>query len=182
MHGRSCIFTFSIQRPLVRLAAAGERRRDWNPKAPFRRQRLTLEVVAMPGSVIVAGARTPIGKLAGAFASLSATDLGGVAIAAALARAGITGEQVQHVIMGQVLLAGAGQLPARQAAVKGGIPLSVPSTIINKVCLSGLNAIIEADRMIAVGDADIVVAGGMESMTNAPYLLADARGGMRIGD
>ena len=136
----------------------------------------------MPGSVIVAGARTPIGKLAGAFASLSATDLGGVAIAAALARAGITGEQVQHVIMGQVLLAGAGQLPARQAAVKGGIPLSVPSTIINKVCLSGLNAIIEADRMIAVGDADIVVAGGMESMTNAPYLLADARGGMKIGD
>lgn len=136
----------------------------------------------MPGSVIVAGARTPIGKLAGAFASLSATDLGGFAIAAALQRAGITGDQVQHVIMGQVLLAGAGQLPARQAAVKGGIPLSVPSTIINKVCLSGLNAIIEADRMIATGDADIVVAGGMESMTNAPYLLPDARAGMRIGD
>ena len=136
----------------------------------------------MPGSVIVAGARTPIGKLAGAFAGLSATDLGGHAIAAALARAGITGDQVDHVIMGQVLLAGAGQIPARQAAVKGGIPMSVPSTVINKVCLSGLNAIIEADRMIAVGDADIVVAGGMESMTNAPYLLPDARGGMRIGD
>jgi acetyl-CoA C-acetyltransferase len=136
----------------------------------------------MPGSVIVAGARTPIGKLAGAFAGMSATDLGGIAIAAALLRAGITGEQVQHVIMGQVLLAGAGQLPARQAAVKGGIPLSVPSTVINKVCLSGLNAIIEADRMIALGEADIVVAGGMESMTNAPYLMPDARGGMRIGD
>jgi acetyl-CoA C-acetyltransferase len=136
----------------------------------------------MPGSVIVAGARTPIGKLAGAFAGLSATDLGGHAIAAALVRAGITGDQVDHVIMGQVLLAGAGQIPARQAAVKGGIPMSVPSTVINKVCLSGLNAIIEADRMIAVGDADIVVAGGMESMTNAPYLLPDARAGMRIGD
>ena len=136
----------------------------------------------MPGSVIVAGARTPIGKLAGAFAGLSATDLGGHAITAALARAGITGDQVDHVIMGQVLLAGAGQIPARQAAVKGGIPMSVPSTVINKVCLSGLNAIIEADRMIAVGDADIVVAGGMESMTNAPYLLPDARAGMRIGD
>ena len=136
----------------------------------------------MPGSVIVAGARTPIGKLAGAFAGLSATDLGGHAIAAALARAGITGDQVDHVIMGQVLLAGAGQIPARQAAVKGGIPMSVPSTVINKVCLSGLNAIIEADRMIAVGDADIVVAGGMESMTNAPYQLPDARAGMRIGD
>ena len=136
----------------------------------------------MSGSVIVAGARTPIGKLAGAFAGLSATDLGGHAIAAALARAGITGDQVDHVIMGQVLLAGVGQIPARQAAVKGGIPMSVPSTVINKVCLSGLNAIIEADRMIAVGDADIVVAGGMESMTNAPYLLPDARAGMRIGD
>ncbi len=136
----------------------------------------------MPGSVIVAGARTPIGKLAGAFAGISATDLGGHAIAAALARAGITGDQVDHVIMGQVLLAGAGQIPARQAAVKGGIPMSVPSTVINKVCLSGLNAIIEADRMIAVGDAEIVVAGGMESMTNAPYLLPDARAGMRIGD
>ena len=136
----------------------------------------------MAGSLIVAGARTPIGKLSGAFAALAATDLGGYAIAAALARAGLTGEQVDHVIMGQVLLAGAGQMTARQAAVKGGIPMSVPSTIINKVCLSGLNAIIEADRMIAVGDAEIVIAGGMESMTNAPYLLPDARGGMRLGD
>ena len=136
----------------------------------------------MAGSVIVAGARTPIGKLAGAFAALSATDLGGHAIAAALARAGLTGEHIDHVIMGQVLLAGAGQMTARQAAVKGGIPMSVPSAVINKVCLSGLNAIIEADRMIAVGDAEIVVAGGMESMTNAPYLLPDARAGMRLGD
>jgi acetyl-CoA C-acetyltransferase len=136
----------------------------------------------MPGSVIVAGARTPIGKFQGALASFSAAELGGFAIAAALARAGITGDMVEHVIMGQVLLAGAGQLPARQAAVKGGIPLSVPSTVINKVCLSGLNSIIAADQMIAMGDAEIVIAGGMESMTNAPYLMPDARGGMRLGN
>jgi acetyl-CoA C-acetyltransferase len=136
----------------------------------------------MPGSVIVAGARTPIGKFQGALAGFSAAELGGFAIAAALARAGITGDMVEHVIMGQVLLAGAGQLPARQAAVKGGIPLSVPSTVINKVCLSGLNSIIAADQMIALGDAEIVIAGGMESMTNAPYLMPDARGGMRLGN
>ena len=136
----------------------------------------------MPGSVIVGGARTPIGKLQGAFASMSAVDLGGVAIRAALERAGVAPEMVDYVIMGQVLLAGAGQLPARQAAVKAGIPLSVPSTIVNKVCLSGLNSIIQADQMIATGQAEIVVAGGMESMTAAPYLLPDARAGMRLGD
>jgi acetyl-CoA C-acetyltransferase len=136
----------------------------------------------MPGSVIVSGARTPIGKLAGALASLSATDLGAVAIAAALERAGLQPGQVDYVYMGQVLQAGQGQLTARQAAVKAGIPLSTPAITVNKVCLSGLNAIYLADQMIAAGEADIVVAGGMESMTRAPYLLQDARGGYRYGD
>jgi acetyl-CoA C-acetyltransferase len=136
----------------------------------------------MPGSVIVAGARTPIGKLSGALASFAATDLGGFAIKAALERAGITGDQVDYVYMGQVLGAGAGQITARQAAVKGGIPMTVPSTTINKVCLSGLNAIILADQLIQAGQADIVVAGGMESMTQAPFLLPGAREGYRIGD
>ncbi len=136
----------------------------------------------MPGSVIVAGARTPIGKMQGALAGFSAADLGGFAIAAALQRAGISADEIEHVIMGQVLLAGAGQLPARQAAVKGGISMNVPATVVNKVCLSGLNALIQADQMISCGDADVVIAGGMESMTNAPYLLPDARGGMRIGN
>jgi len=136
----------------------------------------------MAGSVVVSGARTPIGKLSGVFASLSATDLGGHAIAAALERAGIAPDQVDYVIMGQVLQAGAGQITARQAAVNAGIPMTVPATTINKVCLSGLNAIALADQMIATGQADIVVAGGMESMTNAPYLLPGARAGYRAGD
>jgi acetyl-CoA C-acetyltransferase len=136
----------------------------------------------MPGSVIVGGARTPIGKMQGGLASMSAADLGGVAIAEALRRAGVLADMVQHVIMGQVLLAGTGQLPARQAAARAGIPMSVPATIVNKVCLSGINSIILADQMIALGEADIVVAGGMESMTNAPYLLPQARAGYRIGN
>ncbi len=136
----------------------------------------------MAGSVILSGARTPIGKLSGALAGFAATDLGGIAIEEALARAGISGEQVDAVLMGQVLLAGAGQMTARQAAVAAGLPLSVPATTINKVCLSGLNAIHVADMMIQTGEADIVVAGGMESMTNAPYLLPGARAGYRIGD
>ncbi len=136
----------------------------------------------MPGSLIVSGARTPIGKLSGAFASLAATDLGGHAITAALERAGLAPEQVDHVIMGQVLQAGAGQITARQAAVNAGIPMTVPAVTINKVCLSGLNAIMLADQMIATGQAEIVVAGGMESMTNAPYLLPGARAGYRAGD
>ena len=135
----------------------------------------------MPGSVIVAGARTPIGKLSGALAGFTAMDLGGFAIAAALERAGLSGDQVDYVIMGQVILAGAGQITARQAAVKGGIPLSVPATTVNKVCLSGLNAIYLADQMINAGDADIVVAGGMESMTGAPHLLPGARAGLPAG-
>ena len=136
----------------------------------------------MAGTVIVAGARTPIGKLSGALASFSAAELGGFAIAEALKRAGINGDQVDMVIMGHVIEAGAGQITARQAAVAGGIPMSVPATTINKVCLSGLNAIYLADLMINAGEADIVVAGGMESMTNAPYLLPGARAGYRIGD
>ncbi|MDQ1402894.1 MAG: acetyl-CoA C-acetyltransferase [Actinomycetota bacterium] len=136
----------------------------------------------MPGSVIVAGARTPIGKLAGALSGFSAMELGGFAITAALERAGLTPEQIDYVFMGQVLQAGQGQITARQAAVKAGIPMTVPATTINKVCLSGLNTIYLADQMIAAGDADIVVAGGMESMTKAPYLLPEARAGYRIGD
>ncbi|HEU5084814.1 MAG TPA: acetyl-CoA C-acetyltransferase [Acidimicrobiales bacterium] len=136
----------------------------------------------MSGSVILTGARTPIGKMSGAFASLSAADLGGVAIKGALEKAGISGDQVDYVIMGQVIQAGAGQITARQAANNAGIPMTVPATTINKVCLSGLNAIYLADLMIQAGEADIVVAGGMESMTNAPYLLPGARAGYRIGD
>ena len=138
--------------------------------------------MASTGSYIVAGARTPIGKMSGALASFSAADLGGFAIAAALERAGVAPEEVDHVIMGQVLMAGQGQVPSRQAAVKAGIPMSVPSVNVNKVCLSGLNTVYLANQMIAAGDADIVVAGGMESMTNAPYLADGARGGFRYGN
>jgi acetyl-CoA C-acetyltransferase len=136
----------------------------------------------MPGSLIVSGARTPIGKLAGALSSYTAMDLGGFAIAAALSRAGIAPEEVDYVVMGQVLGAGQGQITARQAAVNAGIPMVTPATTVNKVCLSGLNAIHLADLMIRAGDAAIVVAGGMESMTRAPYLLPGARSGYRLGD
>jgi len=141
-----------------------------------------VERLVMTGSFIVAGSRTPIGKMSGAFASLSAVDLGARAIAEALRRAGIAGDAVDHVIMGQVLMAGQGQVPARQAAAQAGIPLHVPSVNINKVCLSGLNSIYLAHQMIAAGDADVVVAGGMESMTNAPYLAPGARSGFRYGN
>ncbi len=136
----------------------------------------------MPGSVIVGGARTPIGKLSGALTNFTAMDLGGIAIAAALDQAGITGDQVDYVIMGHVIQAGAGQITARQAAVGGGIPMTVPALTVNKVCLSGLNAIAMADQLIGYGEFDTVVAGGMESMTNGPYLLQKARGGYRYGD
>jgi acetyl-CoA C-acetyltransferase len=136
----------------------------------------------MAGSFIVAGARTPIGKMSGALASLTAMDLGGIAIAEALARAGVSAESVDYVFMGQVLLAGQGQIPARQAAAKAGIPLNVPATTVNKVCLSGLNSIYLADLMIQAGEADVVIAGGMESMTQAPYLLPNGRGGARYGN
>ena len=136
----------------------------------------------MAGSYIVAGARTPIGKMSGALASFSAADLGSIAIKAALERAGVSPNEVDHVIMGQVLMAGQGQVPSRQAAVKAGIPMNVPAINVNKVCLSGLNSIYLADQMIQAGDADIVIAGGMESMTNAPYIASGARGGFRYGN
>jgi acetyl-CoA C-acetyltransferase len=135
----------------------------------------------MPGSVIVGSARTPIGKLSGALAGFSAMDLGGLAIKAALERAGIDAEQVDYVLMGQVLQAGTGQITARQAAANAGIPMTVPAMTVNKVCLSGINAIYLADQMIQNGDAEVVVAGGMESMTQAPYLLPGARAGYRMG-
>jgi acetyl-CoA C-acetyltransferase len=135
----------------------------------------------MPGSIIAGGARTPIGKLSGALKSFKAVDLGGMAIKAALEKAGVSGEQVDYVIMGHVLQAGAGQITARQAAVRGGIPLTVPALTVNKVCLSGLDAIALADQLIGYGEFDIVVAGGMESMTNAPHLLSGARAGYRLG-
>ena len=138
--------------------------------------------MSSPGSILAAGARTPIGKLSGALASFSAADLGGFAISAALERAGVAPEEVQHVIMGQVLMAGQGQVPSRQAAVNAGIPMNVPSINVNKVCLSGLNSVYLANQMIAAGEADIVVAGGMESMTNAPYIADGARGGFRYGN
>jgi acetyl-CoA C-acetyltransferase len=136
----------------------------------------------MPGSVILQGARTPIGKMSGSLAGFKGSDLGGFAISGALERAGVSPEDVDYVFMGQVLLAGAGQIPARQAAVAAGIPMNVPATTVNKVCLSGINSILLADLLIQAGMADVVVAGGQESMTNAPYLLPDARAGMRMGD
>ncbi|MGA4839570.1 acetyl-CoA C-acetyltransferase [Streptomyces sp. G45] len=132
-------------------------------------------------SVIVAGARTPMGRLLGSLKSFSGADLGGFAIKAALDRAGIGPDQVQYVIMGQVLTAGAGQIPARQAAVKAGIPMNVPALTVNKVCLSGLDAIALADQLIRAGEFDIVVAGGQESMTNAPHVLPKSREGHKYG-
>jgi acetyl-CoA C-acetyltransferase len=134
------------------------------------------------GSVIVAGARTPMGRLLGSLKDLSGADLGGLAIKAALDRAGVAPDQVEYVIMGQVLQAGAGQITARQAAVKAGISMTVPALTINKVCLSGLDAIALADQLIRVGEFETVVAGGMESMTNAPHLLPESREGFKYGD
>ena len=136
----------------------------------------------MTRSVIVAGARTPIGRFRGSLAPLSAMDLGGVAIREALARAGVPAERVDYVIMGHVLQAGQGQITARQAAIAGGVPKEVPAITVNKVCLSGTSAIAMADQMIRAGEIDVAVAGGMESMTNAPYLLPKAREGSRLGD
>jgi len=133
-------------------------------------------------SVIVAGARTPIGRLLGGLTSLSAAELGSIAIKGALEKAGVTGEQVDYVIMGQVIQAGQGQNPARSASVGAGIPMNVPTITINKVCLSGLNAIALADQLIRAGEVEVVVAGGMESMTNAPHLLPKSREGFKYGD
>jgi acetyl-CoA C-acetyltransferase len=135
----------------------------------------------MREAVITAGARTAAGRLLGSLSDFTAPDLGGIVIKAALERAGVPGERVDYVIMGQVLQAGAGQIPSRQAAVAGGIPMSVPSLTINKVCLSGLDAIALAAQLIRAGEFDIVVAGGMESMTRAPHLLPGARQGFRFG-
>ncbi|WP_261556176.1 acetyl-CoA C-acetyltransferase [Frankia tisae] len=135
----------------------------------------------MPGSVIVAGARTPIGKLSGVLKSFTATDLGGIAIRSALERAGLAGDAIQYVIMGHVIQAGTGPITARQAAVAAGIPMTVPAVTINKVCLSGLDAIALADTYIASGEYDLVVAGGMESMTGAPHLLRSMRAGVKYG-
>jgi acetyl-CoA C-acetyltransferase len=131
--------------------------------------------------VIVAGARTPIGRFGGALASFTAADLGGIAVAAALERAGVTPEAVEHVVMGHVLQAGQGQITARQAAVKAGIPMTVPALTVNKVCLSGLNAIATAAQYVELGQAGLLVAGGMESMSGAPYLLPKGRFGVRLG-
>ena len=138
--------------------------------------------VDMNNAVILAGARTPIGKLSGSLSGFSGSDLGGFAINGALEKSGIDASAVDYVIMGQVLQAGTGQVTARQAACSAGIPMSTPAITINKVCLSGLNAIYLAAQMINAGDAEVVVAGGMESMTNAPYLLPKARGGYRYGN
>ena len=135
-----------------------------------------------PVSVIVAGARTPLGRMLGSLKGFSGADLGGLAIKGALERAGVRGDQVDYVIMGQVLTAGAGQIPARQAAVKGGIPMSVPALSINKVCLSGIDAIALADQLIRAGEFEIVVAGGQESMSNAPHMLEKSRDGFKYGD
>ncbi len=136
----------------------------------------------MAGCVIVGGARTPIGRLLGGLKDLSATDLGGKAIEAALERSGVSPDLVDYVIMGQVLQAGTGQIPARQAAVKGGISMNVPALTVNKVCLSGINAIALADQLIRAGECDVVVAGGMESMSNAPHLMTKSREGYKYGD
>ena len=133
-------------------------------------------------AVIVAGARTPMGRLLGSLKGFSGADLGGLAIKGALEKAGVKGDQVDYVIMGQVLTAGAGQIPARQAAVKGGIPMDVPALTVNKVCLSGLDAVALAAQLIRAGEFDVVVAGGQESMTNAPHLLEKSREGYKYGD
>src|SRR5580765_662510 len=133
-------------------------------------------------SVIVAGARTPMGRLLGSLKDFSGADLGGFAIKGALEKSGVSPDQVDYVIMGQVLQAGAGQIPARQAAAKAGIPMSVPALTINKVCLSGINAIALADQLIRAGEYDVVVAGGQESMTQAPHLLMGSRAGYKYGD
>jgi acetyl-CoA C-acetyltransferase len=136
----------------------------------------------MTSSVIISGARTPMGRLLGSLKDFSGADLGGHAIAAALSRSGVPASEIQYVIMGQVLQAGAGQITARQAAVQAGIPMNIPAITINKVCLSGINAIAMADQLIRAGELDTVVAGGMESMTNAPHVLAKSRSGFKYGD
>ncbi|HEU4462961.1 MAG TPA: acetyl-CoA C-acetyltransferase [Solirubrobacterales bacterium] len=136
----------------------------------------------MPSSVILGTARTPFGKMGGGLSSLDATDLGGTVIEAALERSGVAPEQVEQVVFGQVLQAGQGQIPSRQAQIKGGIPKEVPSETINKVCASGMRSLGLADQAIRAGDSNVAVTGGMESMSQAPYLLPNARFGFRMGD
>src|SRR3712207_1342200 len=136
----------------------------------------------MPRTVILGSARTPVGKLGGGLASLSPTELGGIAIKAALERADVAPEQVEHVVMGQVLQAGTGQIPSRQAQIKAGIPKEVSSETVNKVCASGVRATVILDQAIRAGDVEVGVGGGMESMSQAPYLLPQARFGYRMGD
>jgi acetyl-CoA C-acetyltransferase len=142
----------------------------------------TLRETRMASSVIVAGARTPIGKFAGGLSTVPAVSLGAVAIREALARAGVPAGDVEYVIMGHVIQAGAGQITARQAAIEAGVPKEVPAITINKVCLSGLNAVALADQLIRAGELEVAVAGGMESMSLAPYLMPKARTGERMGD
>src|ERR671921_1910335 len=136
----------------------------------------------MPKTAIIGAARTPFGKLGGGLAPLDATDLGGKAIEAALERAEVAPDQVEHVVMGQVLQAGQGQIPSRQAQIKGGIPKEVSSETVNKVCASGIRSVALIDNAVRAGDLDVGVAGGMESMSQAPYLLPNARFGFRMGD
>src|SRR3954471_5802520 len=136
----------------------------------------------MPKTVILSAARTPVGKLGGGLASLKATELGGLAISAALDRAGVAPGEVEHVVMGTVLQAGQGQIPSRQAQIEAGIPKEVPSETINKVCESGIRAVGMLDQAIRAGDLDVAVGGGMESMSNAPYLMPNMRFGLRMGD
>ncbi|MGH3581179.1 MAG: beta-ketoacyl synthase N-terminal-like domain-containing protein, partial [Mycobacterium sp.] len=136
----------------------------------------------MTTSVIVAGARTPVGKLMGSLKDFSGSDLGAIAIKGALEKAGVAASEVDYVIMGQVLTAGAGQMPARQAAVAAGIGWDVPSLTINKMCLSGIDAIALADQLIRAGEFEVVVAGGQESMSQAPHLLPKSREGFKYGD
>src|SRR4051794_38662707 len=136
----------------------------------------------MPKTVILGTARTPIGKLGGGLSSLDATELGGIAIQAALERSGVEPDEVQHVVMGQVLQAGQGQIPSRQAQIKAGIPKEVSSETVNKVCASGLRSTVLLDQAIRAGDVEVGVGGGMESMSQAPYLLPGARFGLRMGD
>src|SRR5215217_3918092 len=167
---------------LTRQRALGLARRTRPWVSSWARHRHCSGRHRMSGSVIVAGARTPIGRLLGGLKDQSAAQLGGVAIAGALEKAGVSGDQVDYVIMGQVIQAGAGQNAARTAARNGGIPMNVPSITINKVCLSGVNAIALADQLIRSGEVDVVVAGGMESMTNAPHLLPKSREGFKYGE
>jgi len=136
----------------------------------------------MRTSVIVSGARTPIGKMNGSLAKFSATDLGGIVIKEAVSRSGLSPSDIEYAILGQSLQAGAGQGPARQAAIKGGLPMNIPAVLINKVCLSGINAIALADQLIRVGEFDVVLAGGMESMTHSPHLLQNSRTGLKLGN